>query len=265
MFFRLPPANDDEWLNLKGFVSQYNYENNASFDFFSSLDKLDSTQPQPEVLLLDGDSKMVIERKVFPWPSNYIRCHQLWLEFNRLIFSRLISHFSDNIYVLEISDSDVPRNKRETIDLANHIAESILTHQEFLITHNGMSEDKSPQWKFFRLDAFEYNNEYNEPGIVIRLKNSFDSYRPQDFEQHDAAITEQLMIPIERTVPKFKSYSDCLRILVIELYSNILSLDTDVLKRILSCMKIHEEIDQLWIAENIEIESNEQYIIYHRI
>ncbi|MDQ2997893.1 MAG: hypothetical protein M3R61_12675 [Chloroflexota bacterium] len=66
MFTCLPPSNDNEWLNLREFVHQYNIEFSTHYNFLSSPELEDSSSPQPEVILQDGENFMVIERKIFP-------------------------------------------------------------------------------------------------------------------------------------------------------------------------------------------------------
>jgi hypothetical protein len=251
----LPPSNNNEWMNLKHFVDIYNttYDTNYILEAFPERENRSS--PQPEVLLRDGEMKMVIERKVFVWPPNFIKHHQLWHEFNHRFFEKRWDDFTDGVYAFEISNSNIPGSKREIIELVIDVTKNILENKD-LIHRSGciVCIDEPIEWKFYRLPELEREDYPGESGIVVRLMNPFQYYDERQLVKSKPEITSAISKLIEESVPKFDNFIDCLRILIVEPYTNILNLTPEILGQIMKSIEVPLNIDQIWLASQIELD-----------
>jgi hypothetical protein len=258
----LPPSNENEWLNLKPFVDIYNSIHSTHYILESFPENDNRTTPEPEILLRDGDARMVIERKAFSWTSDYIRHHQLWHEFRNRFTEQVISTFSDDVYVLEIKSVNMPTNKREVIKLANEIASSVLEHEAWIKNSKGIYTDESPFWKFFRIPEIDREDVPIESGICYHLKNPFQFYSQQEIRDLSPQIKSQVAKLIERAAPKFDKYRDCIKILILELHTNVLNFSIKSLSQIIQTIDVPESIDQIWIGGQVELNDEESVLDY---
>lgn len=261
----LPPSNENEWLNLKDFVDIYNSIHSTHYILESFPENDNRTTPEPEILLRDGDARMVIERKAFSWTSDYIRHHQLWHEFYNGFPEQVISTFSDDVYVLEINSVDMPTNKREVIRLVNEIASSVLEHEAWIKNSEGIYTDEWPFWKFFRIPEIDREDVPIESGICYRLKNPFQFYSKQEIKDLSPQIKSQVAKLIERAAPKFDKYRDCIKILILELHTNVLTFSIKSLSEIIQTIDIPESIDQIWIGGQVELNDGESVLDYQLV
>ncbi|MEG5061016.1 hypothetical protein QUB60_24745 [Microcoleus sp. A2-C5] len=259
----LPPSNENEWLNLKDFVDIYNSIHTTHYILESFPENDNRTTPEPEILLRDGDARMVIERKAFSWTSDHIRHHQLWHEFTKTFTNQVISTFSDDLYVLEINNVDMPTNKREVIRLANEIASSVIEHEAWIKNSEGIATDESPLWSFFRIPEIDREDAPIESGICCSLKNPFKFYNQQEIKDLYPQIKSQVAKLIERAAPKFDKYRDCIKILILELHTNVLTFSIKSLSQIIQTIDVPESIDQIWIGGQVELNNGESVLDYH--
>jgi hypothetical protein len=257
----LPPSNENEWLNLKDFVDIYNSIHTTHYILESFPENDNRTTPEPEILLRDGDARMVIERKAFSWTSDHIRHHQLWHEFTKTFTNKVRSTFFDDVYVLEINNVDMPKNKREVIRLANEIASSVIEHEAWIKNSEGIATDESPLWSFFRIPEIDREDAPIESGICCSLKNPFN-YSQQEIRDLSPQIKSEVAELIKRAAPKFDKYRDCIKILILELHTNVLTFSIKSLSQIIQTIEVPESIDQIWIGGQVELNSGESVLDY---
>jgi len=233
-FSCLPPSNENEWFNLSRFVDIYNFTYGKNYVLDSFPENDNRNNPEPEILLCDGDSKMVIERKVFPFRSDHIRKHQLWHEFRDKIFENLSEVFSDNLYILEIKDVDIPTKKKDMLKLVDTITNDVLMHERELKASEEVyldgADDPNP-FRFFRVSVSDIDRE-DVPvdcGVGVRLMGSLKFYNAQEINDLISPVQSELTKIIKRSVPKFENYSDCIRILILEPHTNISSFLSNIL------------------------------------
>lgn len=264
----LPPSNENEWLNLRRFVDIYNSNYGKHYLLESFPENENRNNPEPEILLRDGDSKMVIERKVFPFPSSRIREHQLWHEFSNKIFERLSDVFSDNLYVLEIKDTDMPTSKKKMLKLVDRITSDALKHEKELKTSEEVfldgTDDPNP-WRFLRVSNMDREDAPIDYGVGVRLMNSLKFYDTQQVNDSVLLVQSELSKIIQRSVPKFENYSDCVRVLILEPHTNVLSFLSDVFTPAIQSLEMPNNIDQIWLAVQIELNDWESVLDYRLI
>ncbi len=262
----LPPSSDNEWLNLSRFVDIYNatYGTNYSLEAFPENE--DRSNPQPEVLLRDGEAMMVIERKVFAWPPNFVRRHQLWHEFNKRFFAKMSDEFVDDVYAFEIADSDIPGSKRKITELVNDVTERILEHVSLIQGTGGIVCVNEPiEWKFHRLSEMDRGDYSGESGIVLRLMRPFQYYDEGQMTTAQTEIKAALSELIAGSAPKFDSFVDCLRVLIVEPYTDVLNVSTEMLSQIIQGITVPMNIDQIWLAVQVELNDQESVLDYRLV
>lgn len=259
----LPPSSDNEWLNLRPFVEIYNatYGTNYSLEAFPENE--DRSSPQPEVLLRDSEEKMVIERKIFAWPPNFVRRHQLWHEFNTRFFAKMPNGFLDDVYTFEIADADIPESKHKIIELVNDVIERIQEHESLIQNTGGIvCVDEPIEWKFYRLSEMDREEYSGESGIVFRLMHPVRYYDGGQMTTAQAEIKTALSDLIARSAPKFDSYAHCLRVLIVEPYTDVLNVSPEMLSQMIQGIVLPMNIDQIWLAVQVELNDRESVLDY---
>ena len=264
-FLCLPPNNENEWINLSDFTDFYNsiYGKNYTLRSFPENDNRNS--PEPEVLLCDGDSKMVIERKGFPFPLNHIREHQLWHEFNQELFEKLTDTFSDGLYLLEITDVDMPKNRKEMLKLIDAITSNIFKYESEIKLSDGIYEDGLIPWSFFRASEIEQEEAPKDCCIGIRLRKTSSFYNKKQIDESITIVKSRLSKIIESVSLKFDNYDDCIKILILEPHTHIRNFLSDIFKPSMQSLKTINNIDQVWLAVQYEISDFEFELDYQLI
>ena len=264
-FLCLPPNNENEWINLSDFTDFYNsiYGKNYTLRSFPENDNRNS--PEPEVLLCDGDSKMVIERKGFPFPLNHIREHQLWHEFNQELFEKLTDTFSDGLYLLEITDVDMPKNRKEMLKLIDAITSNIFKYESEIKLSDGIYEDGLIPWSFFRASEIEQEDAPKDCCIGVRLRKTSSFYNKKQIDESITIVKSRLSKIIESVSLKFDNYDDCIKILILEPHTHIRNFLSDIFKPSMQSLKTINNIDQVWLAVQYEISDFEFELDYQLI
>jgi hypothetical protein len=237
MFWCLPSGNKCEWSALEGFVKHFNTEFGTQFHLVDCLDVFERTNRQPEVLLEDGkDGCMVIERKGFPWPSDYIRFHQLEHEFADHFTSIVTPAFQDDVYLLGISARYLRNGKKQVRNIARQIAEAIIDRREQILGTGRVVSTQPVPWCFWRLSEIEHDESTPERGVGVAINHPWAMF--QDLRSHILELPdentlvetrremrEKLEELLDKVELKFRDYSRCLRVLLLEVYGDDLSLD----------------------------------------
>lgn len=264
----LPPGSENEWDNLSHFVTTYNSTYNKSFVPKEFPENRNRNSPEPEVLLCDGTSNMVIERKVFPFPSNHVREHQLWHEMNNEILERLPDTFSDDLYEFEIKDVDMPTSRKEMLLLVDAVMNGISEYEEEIKTSGGIYSDGLDGdvcWSFCRVPDIDREDISIDCGLGFKLKKSLFCYDSQRIDDSIELVRSQLYKVVSRTVPKFKNYSNCTRVLILEPHTNILNFLPSIFRPAMQTVEIPTDIDQVWLAVLIELSELESVLDYRLI
>ncbi len=264
-FMCLPPSNQNEWLNLSVFVDTYNSKYNTNYTFKSFPENDNRTSPEPEVLLYDGDAKMVIERKFFSFPPDHIRIHQLWHEFCDAFSQQVFSTFSDSLYILEIKSADMPANKKEIIKLANEIANAVIKHEYDIKNSEGIYSDDLIPWSFFKLSDIEREYSRIDSGVNIRVKTRSCFYNNKQLNDAIPIIKDQVFKLIQSSIPKFSNYDNCLKVLILEPHTEIINISFKILREAIQSISIPSTIDQIWLAVQIEIDEEKFIKDYYRV
>lgn len=265
-FDSLPPSNKNEWTNLKRFVDIYNSTYGSNFSLKAIPEHEERSLPQPEVLLHDNGTEMVIERKILVWPPTFIKHRQLWHEFNKRFFNKIEEEFTDGIYAFEISSSNLPKRKREIIEFAAKASNDILENRELVYRTGGIvCVDEPIEWKFYRLSKFEREEYLDEPGIIVRLRRPFEYYSELQLVEVRPKITAAIKKLIEESVLKFHNFFDCLTVLIIEPYTNVSNLTPKMFEQIIEDVEVPSSIDQIWLASQVELDDLRLITNYRQI
>ena len=244
----------DEKRALRSFIAQYNHNFETKFVLHSVPELEHNNTPQPEFLFADGSKKMVIERKTIEWPPNHIRNHNLWHKFNEFLEEELAGRINDDIYVLETYDSDYKLSKRDIFAAAKSIARDILENYHDLPAGYEICDDEPLKWKFFRAEVERLDAPY-EHGILFRAIHSHRRYTDAERAEMRTQLSLRIGKLMQSAARKFMDYEMCLRALVLEPYTGLLSVRyDDFFTALQSIAEIPAEIDQIWLVDAVEVE-----------
>ncbi len=269
-FHCLPPSNEDEWANLKGFVDTYNALYKTRYKLESFPENSNRSTPEPEVLLRDDSCKMVVERKIIPIPLEHVRTHQLWHELINRISDGVSERFFDDLYRFSIKETNIPTNKKAVIDLANSIVSALLKYELELkdpgdffgfISEDG-SEGDVP-WTFEIMPDLDREDSPIDFGISFSCKKPWIIDRKQYLSDGLLKIESLLLKFFQSTVKKFEKYEECHRVLLLEPYTDILSgFRIALLIEAVQRIEVPTDIDQVWLKVQIEASDNELLFDY---
>lgn len=263
-FMCLPPSNSNEWLNLEHFVNVFNSIHDTSYKIESFPEHNDRSSPQPEILLRDGGRAMVIERKLLVWPPKFVKYFQLWHELSQRFFAEIGNEFTDGTYAFEITFTNLPRHKRAIIKLAADVTNGIRENQALIQSTGGIvCVDEPVEWKFYRLTESEREECFDGP--IVRLIHPFEYYDEEQFRKSRPAISSAVRKLMIDASPKFDRFGDCLTILIIEPYTNVLNLTPRKLRKIIEAIEVPHNINQVWLAFQIELKDLSLQTEYQRI
>lgn len=264
-FLCLPPSNENEWANLSDFTDFYNSIYGKNYTLSSFPENENRNSPEPEVLLCDGDSRMVIERKGFPFPLNHIREHQLWHEFNQELFEKLTDRFSDGLYLLEIKDIDMPKSRKEMLKLVDTITNAIFEYESEIRLLDGIYEDGLIPWSFFRASEIEKEDAPKDFCIGVRLRKTSSFYNKKQIEDSIPIVRSRLSKILESVTLKFVNYDDCIKILILEPHTHIWNFLSEIFKPAIQSLETMNNIDQVWLTVQNEVSDYEFELDYQLI
>ena len=169
MFCCLPPQTKCEWIHIKDFVEQYNEKNDKSYAWKACLDVIERRVKAPEVLLeADGQTSIVIERKVIASPPNYFSDHHKEHHLLTTIARLLDSQFGDSLYQLKVNEKSLKgRTKRQVETYADQIAQILMINEPQVKVGQAMAKDDPIPWRFRELSPIERDETMPESGIGI--------------------------------------------------------------------------------------------------
>ncbi len=282
-----------EWnKGLKHFAAQFNETYGKEYSLSKCLDiskkgtkhKQGTKQPkQPEVLLeASGDQPMVIECKKIVCPKDYYKNHQRFHDFFnsfKSAFNKDLKHtLPQGFYVLCINESIYQHSQREldklAIQIVQHIKDNI---DEFLVSD--LITIKDPIHCCFRCDCIpESRPDDTLATSGLRLYLEFNlhplAFNEKRIEAEQIIKTELdgYLDPTgeESIKEKFKEYTNCVKILILELCGNFIFIpDFKTIIEIINNSKIINDssippiVDQIWLA--VPEDESEHIIIYHRV
>ncbi|MFM6038401.1 MAG: hypothetical protein ACKPEO_22185 [Sphaerospermopsis kisseleviana] len=260
-----------EWnKGLKDFAAQFNEIYSKDYSLSKCLD-ISGHKKQPEILLeSSGNKRMVIECKKIVYPENYYQQHRHIHEFFNYFKigfeADLKSTLPQDFYVLHINEITLYQYpKRELERLAQEIIFYIKNNvDKFLTTEMISIED--PIHCCFRFDV-NTENEWNN--ILDKTKAELRLYYERTWEygkelEAEKVIAEQLDKYSNNTKEKFKQYTDCIKIFILEICG--ISVYIPQPKAIIEIIKnsaIPQIADQIWLA--VPDDESENIITYHRV
>ncbi len=267
-FWCRPPSGKCEWANLRKFAEHFNNTFSTEYKLAKCLDVSDSSKPQPEVLLeSSGDKCMVIERKAIVFPPNYLKHHHSEHEFGNHFVAKANSAFQDDLYMLEINTNDVHRSKKDLRDLAEQIAKSVIANQQEVRYTGEIYSSQPLRWCFRRLSKYERDEDAPEKGVGVYFSEPW-SLPEENRDQSSIArkqVADQLNKLLAETAVKFANYSDCIRILLLEVYGDDMLLNDGDVDGIITSAKLPQNIDQIWVAAPEWISDLEFQIVYRQV
>jgi|688.fasta_scaffold116376_2 hypothetical protein len=260
-----------EWdKGLQDFASQFNNRFSKDYSLSKCLDISDRTRMQPEVLLeSSGNKPMVIECKKIVYPPDYYEKHRRLHEFYRFFSisynQSLKPQLKEDTYEIWINQDDlytIPNKRLSVSEISEQIVRHILDQLGTFTILDEISSDQPISWHFRR---GERDNSYESGLRLNSLGKSGDT--AFDTEKAEAEIEIQLVERLLNTKKKFQGYENCLKILILEICGDILSIPSlDTIVEIVNNANIPHNIDQIWLADPEDAEDEpENLITYHQI
>ncbi len=273
IFSCLPPQGKCEWQHLRGFVSHLNTIDGKSYTRSRCLDVENRKGEEPEVLLESpNEISVVIERKSVVWPREYLRDHGNEHCLGDIVFARLDDLFRDSAYQLAYNEVSLKgKKKREVEEIAKQITSTVLSDLTGAKSPRGIGNRKPIPWRLRPLDPRERNESTPEVGLGITVWGEIEpDYTPSEILQRQAVAKSGYAREFERAAKKaarkFVSYSDCLKLLLVQFYgsSSLLVLEEDIIDVIQSA-QLPNLIDQVWVAQQDWISLDDYEIAWRRI
>lgn len=261
-----------EWdKGLRDFAEQFNTTFNTEYSLSKCLDVSDSTQNQPEVLLEStGDKCMVIECKKIVYPPNYFKNHRLqhqfFENFKEAFQLQLKPKIPLDIYEIAVHRNSIfQRTERKASVIANQIVNDILNHLETFLISGKISADSPIPWYFRQLPSYERDEDTPESGLRVSFPQECRSYACSLSEARQE-ISNQLSRILKKVEIKFKNYSHCLKILVLEICGeSFLIPEPDTIDDIINQATLPPNLDQIWLAEPDWISDLNYSITYRQV
>lgn len=271
IFFHCLRDSKCEWeKGLKDFAIQFNEAFGKDYSLSKCLDISKRDSKQPEVLLeASGNQPMVIECKKIVYPHDYYEKHRHFHKF----FGSFSSHFKvklkpnlpQDFYEIGVNHNVLYKNNQKKFDfISDQIVSHVLQHIEEFYISNSIDSSNPIPWCFRRVPENERDDELCKSGL--RLSGSAEPLQLnfKALSEAEEKISEQVAKHLANTDKKFQEYADCLKILVIEICGDVLSIPTpEVIVEILQNAAIPSSINQIWLADP-ENEA-ESIITYHQI
>ncbi|MEH2079086.1 MAG: hypothetical protein V7K89_03450 [Nostoc sp.] len=275
VFFHCLRDDKCEWRKgLKDFAIQFNeaFGKDYSLSKFLDISEKGSKQQtkQPEVLLeAPGDKPMVIECKKIVYPHDYYKKHRHFHDFYKYFEDSYVRDLkpvlSQDMYEIGINENALYQNKSQKFtSISNQIVTHILQHIDKFHISNQISSLEPIPWCFRRVPENERDHESYKSGLRLSGSAKSLSYQFETLAEAEEEIAKELAKHLSITDIKFKDYANCLKILVIEICGDILSIPApEVIVEIIENATIPSSVDQIWLADpQDEVES---IITYHQI
>ncbi|MEH2157607.1 hypothetical protein [Nostoc sp.] len=263
--------NKCEWeKGLRDFAIQFNEAFGKDYSLSKCLDISKRDSKQPEVLLeASGDKPMVIECKKIVYPPKYYEQHRH--------FHKFFQYFSDSynrdlkpvltqdVYEIGINENALYQNKEQKLpSISNQIVAHVLQHIEDFYVSNQICSAEPIPWCFRQVPENERDDESYKSGLRLSGSAKSLSYQFDKLAEAEEEIAKQLTKNLSQTDKKFQEYANCLKILVIEICGDILSIPApEVIASIIENASIPPSVDQIWLADPQD--DAESIISYHQI
>lgn len=273
------PGHRCEWKggNLQEFVSQYNRKGGTTYVLAECLDapKPGAQQPglkQPEVLLRGGrgERPMVIERKQVVAESYALPHGNLHVLYEMVPESQA-PHFGDALYALEVGDVSLRgRRKREVQAAAREMASYVIANLDGVKRGTVVGGRHPFPWTFGRVPAHARDDDALEVGVGVKVHGSGDLFGEprallRQVEEEYAETKGVLERRLAEAWPKFLTYQDLLKVVVLEFYGDRSLLDEDDAKRMVAEVELPALIDEVWVAKHDWVSEWDYEIGYERV
>lgn len=269
LFSCKPPPQKCEWDILRNFVAHYNRVYDKSYTHSECLDRNNSTEPEPELLLeAIGETPIVLERKAVVWPYLYIRDHSNEHLFFDIIQDLLGNEFRDNPYRLLIGAIYLKSKKKKEIEkMAQSIARTILSNIDKVKRDSGFSFTEPFAWLVHPTPFEQRDETSHNAGLSLIITEDFSQEVPSLSQQGETqkGLCATLEQKAEEAARKFESYRNCIKIFIVEFYSDDPIITDEYIIKTVRSARIPAIIDQVWVAKP-EWASEEKYeILWDRL
>lgn len=247
----LPNSSKCEWSEIKEFVAHYNKSTDSKYSHKCCLDVEIRDSEQPEVLCVEDDSELVIERKNFMWPINYAQVHNSEHRLFNAISEAVVIDRKEpfELFVPVLTEFDSRIINDEATIIANKITEyskTLARGQKIRFEHD---------FGEFRLwHQHPCDRENGDPATGMSyLTNEISIDEIKIPSKIPDLLVENTQKLLESTNRKFNTYSAAHKILIFNFVnSNLTNLDTHWWSSLFSTVGVPSAIDEIWTSFNYE-------------
>ncbi|MGH9971898.1 MAG: hypothetical protein ACREBG_29465 [Pyrinomonadaceae bacterium] len=224
---------------------------------------------QPEVLVTGSQSEqpMVIERKQVvseTYAKNHANQHLIYETIPEL----LLSHLNGDLYALEVDDCDLrDKPKRRVQAEAEEIVDYVRARRGLVMKGQAIAGNKPFPWQFGRVHLIDRDESMPDTGIGVHIKtrNLFSRSRLSLIEQTCAEYKVLADLRLAEAAPKFETYLDHRKVVVLEFYCDWWLLDDDDARQIVSEAELPPLIDEVWITIPEWVSESDYEIAYEQV
>lgn len=265
-----------EWQdgNLCNFVKQFNEDRRTTYALKECLDVAacgtsSARDKQPEVLVTgsQGEQPMVIERKQVVSES-YAKHHANQHLIYETIPKVLLPHLNGDLYALEIDDCDLrDKPKRKVQAEAEEIADHVLARRGLVVQGHAIAGNKPFLWQFGRVHPIDRDESMPDTGIGVNIKTRdvLSRSRLSLIAQTRAEYMELADLRLAEAAPKFETYLDHRKVVVLEFYCDWWLLDEDDARQIMSEVRLPPLIDEVWTTIPEWVSESDYEVAYERV
>jgi hypothetical protein len=270
------PGARCEWQggNLRNFVKQLNEDRGTTYTLKECLDVgrcgTSSTRDKlPEVLVTgsQGEQSMVIERKQVV-TETYAKHHANQHLVYEIIPEVLLPHLNGDLYALEIDDCDLrDKTKYKLQAQVQEIADQVVAKLRVVIEEEAIAGDKPFPWRFGRVHSIDRDESTPDAGIGvnIRTRSIFRTNRLNLIEQTRAEYKELVQRRLAEASPKFETYLNYRKVVVLEFYCDWWLLDEDDAREMVTEITLPPLIDEVWMTIANWITECDYEVAYERV
>jgi len=271
---RVGPKCEWQGGNLRNFVKQLNKDRGTTYALKECLDVAECGTPsardkQPEVLVTGSQSEqpMVIERKQVVSES-YAKHHANQHLIYETIPEVLLPHLNGDLYALEIDDCDLRDKRKYKLQAeAQAIADQVVEKISAVIQGVAIAGDKPFPWQFGRVHPIDRDESTPDAGIGVNIKTRsiFSTNRLSLIEQTRAEYKELVQRRLAEAAPKFETYLDHRKVVVLEFYCDWWLLDEDDAREIVNEITLPPLIDEVWMTIADWVSESDYEVAYERV
>jgi len=180
----------------------------------------------------------------------------------------LLPHLNGDLYALEIDDCDLRDKTKHRVQAeVLQIADYVLARLGLVVQGHEIAGEEPFPWQFGRVHAIDRDESMPDTGMGVHIKtrNVFSRYSLSLIEETRAKYKELVDLRLAEAAPKFETYLDHRKAVVLEFYCDWWLLDEGDARQIVSEGILPPLIDEVWITIPEWVSESDYEVAYERV